>query len=153
MLDGLSSTDVWVEGDEDWISSTAKEYKEMKSMGLCEEEFASIAKEEFLRRSPRHLPNSDDRQWRCERMLQLVCPPKENAHWRKPPVLESITSVEWTWDIRPDCAYWLSLKGFNPRYRYQYMRHYIIIRNLRLSLSGMDSRRTLPLHRSPPRGL
>lgn len=25
MLDGLSSTDVWVEGDEDWISSTAKE--------------------------------------------------------------------------------------------------------------------------------
>ena len=120
MPDGLSSTNVWVQGDEDWISSTATEYKEMKSMGLCEEEFASIAKEEFLRRSPRRLPNSDDRQWRCERMLQLVCPPKENAHWRKPPVLESIIPViEWTWDIRPDCAYWLSLKGFNPRYRYQ----------------------------------
>ncbi|KAI0537744.1 hypothetical protein GGR58DRAFT_470616 [Xylaria digitata] len=45
-------------------------------------------------------------------------PPKENAHWRVPPILDSNAAgnVKWSWDIRPDCAYWLSLKGFNPEY-------------------------------------
>ncbi|KAG9250611.1 uncharacterized protein F5Z01DRAFT_683752 [Emericellopsis atlantica] len=117
---GLSHTDIWVSGNADWVRSLSNEYKEMKALGLCEEEFASFAKEQFLRRSPRYLPDSDDRQWRGERMLQLVNPPKENTHWRKPPVLDSTHPiVEWSWDIRPDCAYWLSLKGFNPRYRFQ----------------------------------
>jgi hypothetical protein len=31
----------------------------------------------------------------------------------------SVGEVEWTWDIRRDCAFWLSLKGFNPKYRFQ----------------------------------
>ncbi|KAB5514922.1 hypothetical protein GE09DRAFT_1264357 [Coniochaeta sp. 2T2.1] len=31
----------------------------------------------------------------------------------------ALSDVEWRWDIRPDCAYWLSLEGFNPRYRFQ----------------------------------
>ena len=30
-----------------------------------------------------------------------------------------VDEVEWSWDVRPDCAYWLSLHGFNPRYRFQ----------------------------------
>lgn len=92
----------------------------MKTLGLCEEEFATIAKEQLLLREWRSHTVSQDRQWRAERMLQLVCPPKETAHWRKPPVFDrAAAEVDWTWDIRPDCAYWLSLKGFNPRYRHQ----------------------------------
>ena len=116
----LAHTDIWVTVGGDRAQSLSNEYKEMKTLGLCEEEFASLAKETFLRRSPRSLPDANDRQWRGERMLQLVTPPKESAHWRKPPILEPVPSgVEWSWDIRPDCAYWLSLKGFNPRYRFQ----------------------------------
>ncbi|KAH7308402.1 hypothetical protein B0I35DRAFT_360900 [Stachybotrys elegans] len=119
-LEGLAHTDIWATGGDDWVRSLSNEYKEMKTLGLCEEEFASFAKEQLLRRARRSLPDSDDRQWRGERMLQLVVPPKENAHWRKPPVLDTtLPAVEWSWDIRPDCAYWLSLKGFNPRYRFQ----------------------------------
>ncbi|KFA81746.1 hypothetical protein S40288_11089 [Stachybotrys chartarum IBT 40288] len=119
-VEGLSHTGIWVSGGDEWVRSLSNEYKEMKVLGLCEEEFASLAKEQFLRRSPRYLPDSDDRQWRGERMLQLVSPPKENTHWRKPPVLDTAKpGVDWSWDIRPDCAYWLSLKGFNPRYRFQ----------------------------------
>jgi hypothetical protein len=92
----------------------------MKTLGLGEEEFATFAEERLLRPEWRSDSVSEDRRWRAERMLQLVCPPKENAHWRKPPILESTDAeVEWAWDIRSDCTYWLSLKGFNPRYRFQ----------------------------------
>jgi hypothetical protein len=54
-------------------------------------------------------------------MLQLVCPPKAVAHWHIPPLLdiESGGDIDWRWDLRPDCSYWLSLKGFNPKYRFQ----------------------------------
>jgi hypothetical protein len=58
-------------------------------VGLCQEEFASPAEETFFRRSQWSLPDSDDWQWRGERLLQLVVPPKENAHWRKSPVLDA----------------------------------------------------------------
>jgi hypothetical protein len=116
----LSAANVWVTMDEETAQSIAAEYREMRGLGLCEDEFATFAKETFLLRERRSLLVSEDRRWRAERMLQLVCPPKESAHWRIPPVLEdSVGEVEWTWDIRPDCAYWLSLKGFNQRYRFQ----------------------------------
>jgi hypothetical protein len=26
---------------------------------------------------------------------------------------------EWSWDVRPDCYYWLSLQGFNPEWLLQ----------------------------------
>lgn len=119
-LEGLCYNTIWVTGSEDWVQSLSHEYTETKALGLCEEEFASLAKEHFLRRSLRRVPDSNDRQWRGERMLELVNPPKENTHWRKPPVLdEAKPGIDWSWDVRPDCAYWLSLKGFNPKYRFQ----------------------------------
>ncbi|KEY74891.1 hypothetical protein S7711_11468 [Stachybotrys chartarum IBT 7711] len=99
-VEELSHTDIWVSSGDDWVRSLSNEYREMKVLGLCEEEFASFANDQFLRRSPRYLPDSDDRQWRGERMLQLVSPPKENTHWRKPPVLDTAKpSVDWSWDI------------------------------------------------------
>ncbi|KAK3376216.1 hypothetical protein B0T24DRAFT_699494 [Lasiosphaeria ovina] len=98
----------------------------MRGLGLCEEEFATFAKTHFLRGGElRSQSVSEDRRWRADRMLQLVCPPKESAHWHIPPVIGSaaVSAGEppdlWTWDVRPDCAYWLSLRGFNPRYRFQ----------------------------------
>ena len=116
----LAGVNLWIMANDDWIRRTTTEYKEMKALGLCEEEFATFAKERLLRPKWRSDSVSEDRRWRAERMLQLVCPPRENAHWRKPPILESTDAeVEWAWDIRSDCTYWLSLKGFNPRYRFQ----------------------------------
>ncbi|KAB5515047.1 hypothetical protein GE09DRAFT_1196263 [Coniochaeta sp. 2T2.1] len=44
----------------------------------------------------------------------------ESAHWRFHPLLDdSAGETEWAWGIRPDCAFWLSLKGFTPEYRSQ----------------------------------
>ena len=124
---GGAAHNFWVVLDDDAVGDIAAEYREMRGLGLCEEEFATFAKTHFLRGELRSRNVSEDRQWRAERMLQLVCPPKENAHWRVPPVMVTSDSPRdvgeapelWSWDIRPDCAYWLSLRGFNPRYRFQ----------------------------------
>src|SRR5437762_203173 len=53
-------------------------------------------------------------------MLQLVCPPNEDAYWCIPPLFDNGNTAkgnDWKWDLRPECSYWLSLKGFNPKYR------------------------------------
>jgi hypothetical protein len=121
-VEGLDWANIWITLDSDSVVKIATEYREMRGLGLCEEEFATFAKEKFLRGELRSQSVSEDRQWRADRMLQLVCPPKKSAHWLIPPLLNGVVSGEttdWTWDIRPDCAYWLSLKGFNQRYRYQ----------------------------------
>lgn len=120
-IPGLEAANIWVTLDDDAIKDIIAEYREMRGLKLCEEEFATFAKQIFLRGELRSRTVSEDRQWRVDRTLQLVCPPKESAHWRIPPLLDEIVADEtdWTWDVRPDCAYWLSLKGFNPRYRFQ----------------------------------
>ncbi|EEU34837.1 uncharacterized protein NECHADRAFT_88424 [Fusarium vanettenii 77-13-4] len=120
MVPGLSGVNIWITLDDDAIKDITNEYKEMRGQNLCEEEFATLAKELFLHGERRSRSVSQDRQWRAERMLQLVCPPKESAHWRIPPLLDETLAQEtdWTWDIRPDCSYWLSLKGFNAKYRF-----------------------------------
>ncbi|KAL6408566.1 hypothetical protein AUP68_08426 [Ilyonectria robusta] len=118
---GLNGAHIWVTLDDHAIKDITTEYKEMRGQNLCEEEFVTLAKEQFLRGERRSRAVSQDRKWRAERMLQLVSPPKETAHWRIPPLLDEALAQEtdWTWDIRPDCSYWLSLGGFNAKYRFQ----------------------------------
>lgn len=120
-LDGLSDVDVWVSMDKPTLQSTATEYREMKLLNLCEEEFATFAKETFFLRTPRSTTALKDRCWRVDRMLQLVSAPDEDAHWNIPPLVDCNygKGVNWSWDLRPDCSYWLSLKSFNPEYRDQ----------------------------------
>ena len=52
--------------DQASLKAITAEYLAMKTFDLCEEEYATFAKE---------------KQWRAERMLQLVCPPNEDAYW------------------------------------------------------------------------
>lgn len=119
-LEGLSGASIWVQKDSTELTHIAAEYTQMRGLGLAEEEFASLAKEIFLLRTWRSETASLERQWRVDRMLQLVCPLEEKKHWLAPPILDAdAADVKWSWDIRPDCAYWLSLNGFNPKYRFQ----------------------------------
>lgn len=49
-------------------------------------------------------------------MLELVAKPCGRC-WASPPLLSNQDVVkQYDFDIRPDCAYWLSLQGFNPEY-------------------------------------
>jgi hypothetical protein len=50
-------------------------------------------------------------------MLELFAPPTEDSVWVAPPSFEE--SLEFKFDLRPDCSYWLSLAGFNSDYRGQ----------------------------------
>ncbi|KAI1161586.1 hypothetical protein F5B18DRAFT_627448 [Nemania serpens] len=122
-LEGLDHANIWVEKSSTEVTCIAAEFKEMRDLGLGGEEYATLAKEIFLLRERRSANVSPDRRWRVERMLQLACPPVENGHWRVPPILNSNAArnfeAKWSWDIRPDCTYWLSLKGFNQEYRCQ----------------------------------
>lgn len=96
----------------------AAQYSFMCAKHLCEAEFATFATETFFLGEKRSTAPVEDRQWRAERMLQLVCPPASNAHWSKPPLLDHSVarSDDFSWDVRPDCAYWVSTRGFNDAY-------------------------------------
>lgn len=116
-LEGLGGADIWLPGGPEFIQSIIEEYAAMHHLSLCEEEYATFAKENLLKRERRSVKVSEDRQWRAERMLQLVATPNDNRHWQMPPVLDGHQATDWRFDIRPDCNYWLSLRGFNPEYR------------------------------------
>lgn len=65
-LHGLAGVNLWITADDDWIRRMTTEYKEMKALGLCEEEFATFAKERLLRPEWRSDSVSEERQWRPE---------------------------------------------------------------------------------------
>jgi len=113
-LEGLGGANIWIRLDPAPIAAIASEYKAMKILGLCEEEFATFAKETFFKGERRSVDVSEDRQWRAERMLQLVCPPDENTHWCIPPIFtdsDSVSEVDWTWDFAPGLQLLAFLEG------------------------------------------
>lgn len=118
-LEGLGGANIWLGASTEFTQSITEEYMAMQLHGLCEEEHASFAKENIFKRERRSVNVPEDRQWRAERMLQLVAAPNNDMHWQIPPVLEGRQGVDWSFDLRPDCSYWLSLRGFNPSYRVQ----------------------------------
>ncbi|KAI1194871.1 hypothetical protein F5X97DRAFT_261582 [Nemania serpens] len=103
-----------------------QEYCAMNTYGCNEAEYSAYALHDILldeRRIPALLETSDER-WLPVRMLQLVQKPSLNQ-WEKPPRIASsekqvassekqVASSEkqYEWDIRPDCAYYISLQAF-----------------------------------------
>ena len=124
-LDGLKESTLWLNTNLAFIESINKEYKFMDHHQLCEAEYASFAKENLLKREPRedlsdNIVDESQRFRRAERMLEFVCKPDDE--WEIPPFLSPPSSSEnqeyptYTFDVRPDCSYWLSLHAFSSRY-------------------------------------
>ena len=111
--------DVWLSGGPEFNSRIATEYKEMKAMDLCEEEYASVAKEELLLRRVRHPIEGTTKKWGVERMIQLSTTPNsdENSKWVAPPLINNPETQSYLFSLRPDCAYWLSLQAFSENHR------------------------------------
>lgn len=85
---------------------------------MVEAEFALYAWETLFRRDSRLSPRQfgDSRAWKTDRRVTLVAKP-DTARWAAPPILPGFqSSKQYDFDIRPDCAYWLSLQAFNPEY-------------------------------------
>jgi hypothetical protein len=111
--------DVWLSGGPEFNSRIATEYKEMKTMDLCEEEYTSVAKEELLLRRIRHPIEGTPKKWGVERMIQLPTTPNsdENSKWVAPPLIDNSETQSYLFRLRPDCTYWLSLQGFSENHR------------------------------------
>ena len=119
--EGSKHSAVWLNADRGFLKEVANEYYCMVEGDMCEAEFASYAKEKLFRRDLRvsHREFSDLRAWKTDHMLELVAKPNEDSFgcWESPPILESDRSLKkYDFDIRPDCAYWLSLQAFNADY-------------------------------------
>ena len=111
--------DVWLSGGPEFNNRIATEYKEMKTMDLCEEEYASVAKEELLLRRIHHPIEGTPKKWGVERMIQLPTTPNsdENSKWVAPPLIGNSETQSYLFRLRPDCAYWLSLQAFSENHR------------------------------------
>ena len=126
---------VWIPTEASLSEEIALEYRCMTEAHECEAEFASYAKETILRRDPRTLLHSygANRRWVVARKLELVAKPDESLRWYKPPVITPSTRAElYEFDLRPDCAYWLSVQAFNSKYT-SYIKHKVYVVNSRIT--------------------
>ncbi|KAI3338746.1 hypothetical protein F4824DRAFT_74929 [Ustulina deusta] len=103
---------LWLEPDTERKERIQQEYCAMNTYGCNEAEYSAYALHDILldeRRIPALLETSDER-WLPVRMLQLIQKPSPNQ-WEKPPRIAS-SEKSYEWDIRPDCAYYISLQAF-----------------------------------------
>ncbi|KAL8883466.1 MAG: hypothetical protein Q9215_008215 [Flavoplaca cf. flavocitrina] len=110
--------ELWLEADEGFLADVVQEYQYMHNTRCCEAEFAAYAKEHLVKGTKRYLPTDSQvaRHFRSVRMLELVSKPQDPT-WKVPPIVHPAMHAEtYDFDIRPDCAYWLSHAGFNPNY-------------------------------------
>lgn len=127
-------TAVWLNLTDEAKKQVSLEYHCMQHDRLCEAEFASFAREHLLRRDRRSLEYRETRAWRTERMIELVARPaaSDSSKWRPPPAIATANAPEYSFDIRPDCQYWLSISSFNPEYTRLFGR-YVYVHQRRIT--------------------
>jgi len=136
---GAPPSSVWLESSDDFVVEILREYDCMTERELCEAEFASYAREMLLKRERRIRVREQDnheRGWRAERMIELVAKPGTDGPWIRPPLVEDQSVnlgdtpyTDYGFDLRPDCAYWLSLQAFSPEYKSYVGEHTLVLKD------------------------
>ena len=138
-------TSIWLEADEKFVTDVVREYRCMQAEDMNEAEFATWGKTHLFKNEPRALTMTEQRCWKPERTLELVAKPSEKKidnNWHPPPLVGDFppgTDTAWhdyTFDLRPDCCYWLSLRAFNPAYMTQVGNHAHVVKK-RITLPYM----------------
>ena len=113
-----SHTPIWVSVDASRAEVISRHYSFMEKMRLSEDQFATYAKQNFFKCEEWELNLPHDRLWRGERIDTFVNPAEPAERWCAPPLLltQQAAGDGYRWDVRPDCAYWLSNRGFNEDY-------------------------------------
>jgi len=117
---------VWLEPDMECIRT------QYRSMELCESneaEYSNYALRDIFFDEPLRpwLPEERwDEMWLPIRLLQSVQKPPEDR-WLAPPLL-TLSQKRYAWDIRPDCAYYLSLQAFQSGFRTKVRSHVAVRR-------------------------
>jgi len=112
---------IWLEPSDAFVTQFILVYTAMQREAVVEAEYATYAKETILKTDPQTLDPAAPRAWRTRRMIEMVAKPDE-TFWLMPPVVrDTSTSGEligtYTFDLRPDCSYWISTKAINENYR------------------------------------
>jgi hypothetical protein len=114
-LEGLAHINIWLDTAQAKRARITAEYREMGRLKLCEAEFSTFARENLLKGPKRADLVNEDERFRTQRLISPSLLPDEFDHWKQPPCFEDVPV--WSWDVRPDCSYWLSLRGFNEDYQ------------------------------------
>ncbi|KAI0868118.1 hypothetical protein GGS24DRAFT_228317 [Hypoxylon argillaceum] len=120
----LFAHDVWLEPTVDRIGYIRREYKAMHVYGSNEAEYSASALRDLFLDGPRYpwLPEEEgEKCWLPVRMLQFVCKPPQDG-WHIPPLIHP-PKKRYEWDIRPDCAYYVSLQAFKSELRAAIQHH------------------------------
>ncbi|KIX07150.1 uncharacterized protein Z518_05127 [Rhinocladiella mackenziei CBS 650.93] len=116
---GKNEDMVFLRGGPDFNTNIARQYKEMASRRLCEEEFATLAKTKLFT-TPDFLPiEGEAKGWKAQRTIQLYTQPdsSKDSLWGPPPLLSGEEYSGKDFNLRPDCAYWLSIQSFSESNR------------------------------------
>lgn len=100
-------TEVWLDTDGNLVHDVVREYEYMRYEQLCEAEFSTYAQSTLFRRDPRFSSYQEAREWRTERMIQLVTKPTSStaSRWRPHPVTIEADVPDYDFDIRTDSQY------------------------------------------------
>lgn len=121
----LPESSIWVDTSDAFVQRIKKRYTEMLFRNLCDAEYATYVKEKLLKRD--EFADGEQtyaREWRAERFVELATEPGSRGPWVAPPIIEGsetakfISAGEYPFDIRPDCAYWVSLQGTDKKLGY-----------------------------------
>ncbi|KAI1125632.1 hypothetical protein F5Y10DRAFT_267949 [Nemania abortiva] len=122
---GLS---VWLELNA--LEHMQREYKAMRTYDCNEAEYQTFALSNIFLDEPRYpdLPeDGGDKRWLPIRIVQFRRLP-QNKWLPPPPIPGSINPPKrYEWDIRPDCAYYLSLQAFQPDFRPKIRKHVSVL--------------------------
>lgn len=135
---GISSC-IWLEKDDALVNDIVREYECMVHNSMCEAEYATYAKEAIFKRDPRSIKIEEKRRFMAERVVELTATPQITLghKWRPPPFVGFTSAMgdtswnDYDFNLRPDCAYWLSIQAFNPEYMSQVQSHvHVIMRRM-----------------------
>lgn len=101
---------------------------------MCEAEFAAYALQTILKLDPRTpfaQQANEERYWKTERRVELVTKPG-TKRWDCPPTVgltgsRGVPAADYAFDLRPDCAYWLSMQAFSQKYKVQIGQHVYVV--------------------------
>jgi hypothetical protein len=110
---------VFLRGGPNFNTNTAQQYTEMVARRLCEEEFATFAKTRLFTTPDFLSIEGKYKAWKAQRTIQQYTQPnaKPGSLWAPPPLLSGEEYIGKDFNLRPDCAYWLSIQSFSKSHR------------------------------------
>ncbi|KAI0398663.1 hypothetical protein F4802DRAFT_603803 [Xylaria palmicola] len=125
-----TALNAWLEPDAGRVEVIKREYKALQVYGSNEAEYSALALRDLFLDEPRYpwlAEEEGENKWLPIRMLQLVCKPPQ-GEWLSPPLINApLLNKRYEWDIRPDCAYHVSLQAFKSRFRTAVRQHVSVI--------------------------